>query len=169
MKPVTPTLYIRSPIKSQRPIIAPEVTVEQVSANAYWNTQYANTGTPVVPYVGANPCSMKPVVPIHGVPGQNMKAKPQSQKVTPQMQVSAIPSTRMLTVSRERANPDSSMTKPTCMQKTRYAATSVQTVLIALICGGGSAGAVSAYAEAGRYHFDISKRTSPSPTILPAI
>src|ERR1700689_4605343 len=112
---------------------------------------------------------MKPVVPIHGVPGQNMKANPHSQKVTPQMQVSAIPSTRMLTVSRERANPDSSMTKPTCMQKTRYAATSVQTGLIALICGGGSAGAVSAYAEAGRYHFDISKRTSPSPTILPAI
>ena len=48
-----------------------------------------------------------------------MNAKPHSQKVTPQMQVSAIPSTRMFTVSRERANPDSSMTKPTCMQKTR--------------------------------------------------
>ena len=62
---------------------------------------------------------MKPVVPIHGVPGQNMNANPHSQKVTPQMQVSAIPSTRMLTVSRDRAKPDSSMTKPTCMQKTR--------------------------------------------------
>ena len=48
-----------------------------------------------------------------------MKAKPHSQKVTPQMQVSAIPSTRMLTVSRERAKPDSSITKPTCMQNTR--------------------------------------------------
>src|SRR5258708_9335743 len=112
---------------------------------------------------------MKPVVRMHGVPGQNMKAKPHSQKVTPQMQVSAIPSTRILTVSRERANPDSSMTKPTCIQKTRYAATSVQTVLIALICGGGRAGAVSAYAAVGRYHFEISNSTSPSPIILPNI
>src|SRR3984957_6412980 len=167
MKPVTPTLYNKSPMKSQRPIIAPEVTVEQVSANAYWKTQYASSGTPVVTYVGARPCSMKPVVPIYAVPGQNMKAKPHSQKVTPQMQVSAIPSTRMFTVSRERANPDSSMTKPTCMQKPRYAATSVQTVLIALTCGGGKAGAASAYATDGRYHFEISKRTSPSPIILP--
>jgi hypothetical protein len=75
----------------------------------------------------------------------------------------------MFTVSRERANPDSSMTKPTCMQKTRYAATSVHTVLIALTSGGGRAGAVSAYAAAGRYHFEISKSTSPSPIILPAI
>src|SRR6202045_2770552 len=169
MKPVTPTLYNKSPMKSQRPIIAPEVTVEQVSANAYWKTQYASSGTPVVPYVGASPCSMKPVVPIHGVPGQNMKAKPHSQKVTPQMQVSAIPSTRMFTVSRERANPDSSITKPPCIQKTREAATSFQTVLIALTCGGGSAGAASAYAVAGRYHFEISNRTSASPIILPAI
>src|SRR5229473_1266940 len=155
-------------MKSQRPIIAPEVTVEQVSANAYWNTQYASNGTPVVPYVGASPCSMKPVVPIHGVPGQNMKAKPHSQKVMPQMQVSAIPSTRILTVSRERANPASSITNPTCMQKTRYAATSVHTVLIALICGGGSGGAASAYAALGMYHFVISKSTSPSPIVLPA-
>src|SRR6267154_3806208 len=152
----------------QRPIIAPEVTVEQVSANAYWKTQYASSGTPVVPYVGARPCSMNPVVPIHGVPGQNMKAKPHSQKVTPQMQVSAIPSTRMFTVSRDRANPDSSITNPTCMQKTRYAATNVHTVLIALICGGGKGGAASAYAALGRYHFEISNSTSPSPIILPA-
>src|SRR5216684_376967 len=161
MKPVTPTLYKRAPMKSQRPIIAPEVTVEQVSANAYWKTQYARSGTPVVPYVGARLCSMKPVVPIHGVPGQNMNAKPHSQKVTPQIQVSAIPSTRMFTVSRERANPDSSMTKPTCMQKTRYAATSVQTVLIALTCGGGSAGAASAYAALGIQTFEIKKSTMP--------
>src|SRR5260370_41922072 len=106
-------------MKSQRPIIAPEVTVEQVSANAYWKTQYASSGTPVVPYVGARLCSMNPVVPIHGVPGQNMNAKPHSQKVTPQIQVSAIPSTKMLTASRERAKPASSITNPTCMQNTR--------------------------------------------------
>jgi hypothetical protein len=42
-----------------------------------------------------------------------------NQKVMPQMHVSAMPSMRMFTVSRERANPDSSITKPTCMQKTR--------------------------------------------------
>src|SRR6266404_1056546 len=98
---------------------------------------------------------MKPVVPIHGVPGQNIKAKPHSQKVTPQMQVSAIPSTMMFTVSRDRANPVSSITNPTCIQKTRYAATRVQTVLIALICGGGKGGVASANAELGRYHFEI--------------
>src|SRR5271154_4064661 len=112
---------------------------------------------------------MKPVVPIHGVPGQNMKAKPHSQKVTPHMQVSAMPSTRMLTVSRERANPDSSMTKPTCMQNTRYAATSVHTVLMALIVGGGSAGVESAYAVAGKYHLEITATTMARPIILPTI
>src|SRR5271156_5211917 len=112
---------------------------------------------------------MKPVVPIHGVPGQNMKAKPHSQKVTPQIQVSAIPSTRIFTDSRERAKPASSITKPTCMQNTRYAATSVQTVLIALICGGGSGGAASAYAELGIYHLEMSSSTMPRPIILPSI
>src|ERR1700722_2490069 len=110
---------------------------------------------------------MNPVVPIQGVPGQNIKAKPHSQKVTPQMQVSAMPSTMMLTVSRERAKPVSSITKPTCMQKTRYAATSVHTVLIALICGGGSAGAASAYAEFGIHTFEIKNSTMPRPIILP--
>src|SRR5579862_623190 len=110
---------------------------------------------------------MKPVVPIQGVPGQNMKAKPHAQKVTPQIQVSAIPSTRMLTVSRERAKPDSSITNPTCIQNTRYAATSVHTVLIALMCGGGSGGAASAYAEFGKYHFEMRRTTMPSPIIFP--
>ena len=37
-----------------------------------------------------------------------------------------------LTVSRERQNPASSMVKPTCMPKTRKAATRVHTVLIGL-------------------------------------
>src|SRR5262249_22074925 len=109
---------------------------------------------------------MNPVVPIHGVPEQNMNAKPQPQKVTPQMQVPAIPSTKMLTVSRERANPDSSITNPTCMQNTRYAATSVHTVLIALICGGGREGAESAQASFGRYHLVIKVKTMAKPIIL---
>jgi hypothetical protein len=34
--------------KPQRPTIAPDVIVEQVSANANWNTQNASSGTPVV-------------------------------------------------------------------------------------------------------------------------
>src|SRR5215472_1782263 len=109
---------------------------------------------------------MNPGVPIHGVPEQKMNAKPQSQKVTSQIQVSAIPSTRMLTVSREPANPDSSITNPTCMQNTRYAATKVHTVFIALICEGGSAGAASAQASLGRYHLVIKVRTIAKPTIL---
>src|SRR5215831_9003341 len=109
---------------------------------------------------------MKPVVPIHGVPEQNMNAKPHSQKVTPQIQVSAIPSTRMLTVSRERANPDSNITNPTCMQNTRYAATRVHTVLIALMCGGGRGGAASAKTSPGRHHLVMSVRMIARPIVL---
>src|SRR6185436_16785472 len=138
MKPVTPMLYRISPTKPQRPTIAPEVMVEQVSANANWKTQNASNGTPVEPYVSARPCRKKPVVPMKPFPGSNMNAKPQAQKVTPQMQVSTIPSTRMLTDSRDRAKPASSITNPTCMPKTRNAAISVQAVLIALMEAGGA-------------------------------
>ena len=53
------------------------------------------------------------------------------------MHVSTMPSTRMLIDSRDRANPASSITKPTCMQKTRNAASSTQTVLSALTSGDG--------------------------------
>jgi hypothetical protein len=49
MNPVTPTLYSRSPMKPQRPTIAPDVIVEAVSAKANWKTQKASSGTPVVP------------------------------------------------------------------------------------------------------------------------
>src|SRR5215467_8851027 len=111
--------------------MAPEVIVDAVSAKANWKTQKASNGIPVAIYVGLKPIKKKPCVPIQGVPGSNMKAKPQAQNNTPQIQVSAMPSTRILTDSRERANPASSITKPTCIQKTRNAATSVQTVLIA--------------------------------------
>ena len=75
------------------------------------------------------------VVPMKPLPGSNMKAKPQAQNVTPQMQVSTMPSTRMLTDSRDRAKPASSITKPTCMPNTRNAAMSVHAVLMALIVG----------------------------------
>src|SRR5215467_6322691 len=133
-----------SPMKPQRPTIAPDVMVEQVSANANWNTQYASSGTPVVRYVSGRPFRKKPCVPMNGVPSMNMNAKPQAQNVTPQMQVSTMPSTRMLIDSRDRANPASSMTKPTCMPNTRNAAMSVQAVLIALISGDGPLAGVCA-------------------------
>src|SRR5882762_10675361 len=46
----------------------------------------------------------------------------------PQRQVSTIHSISTLTVSRDRQKPASSIVKPTCIPKTRNAATSVQTV-----------------------------------------
>src|ERR1035438_10205133 len=70
-----------------------------------------------------------------------------AQNRRPQRQVSKTHSTSTFTVSRERQNPASSMTKPTCMAKTRKAAISVQTVLsgltmsLARTTGGASAGA----------------------------
>ena len=101
---------------------------------------------------------------MNGVPSSNMKAKPIAQKKTPQMQVSAMPSTRMLTDSRSRAKPASSMTKPTCMPKTRKAAISVQAVLIALTdaIGSGAAGAALwASASSGRNQRVISGEHQP--------
>ena len=78
------------------------------------------------------------------LPFMNMNAKPQAQNVTPQMHVSTMPSTRMLTDSRERAKPASSITKPTCMPNTRNAAISVHAVLMAFISGVGPAAAACA-------------------------
>ena len=139
MNPVTPMLYRMSPTKPQRPTIAPEVIVDAVSANANWNTQNASSGTPVVPYVSGRFCRKNPCVPMNLLPSSNMNANPIAQKKMPQMAVSAIPSTRMLTDSRSRAKPASSMTKPTCMAKTRNAAISTHAVLIAFTVAIGSA------------------------------
>src|SRR6185436_20860529 len=136
-----------SPTNPQRPTMAPEVMVEQVSANANWNTQNASSGTPVEPYVSARPLRKNPVVPMKPFPDSNMKAKPHAQNVTPQIQVSTIPSTRMLMDSRDRANPASSITNPTCMPKTRNAAMSVHAVLSALISGVGPAAAACACSD----------------------
>src|SRR5215467_8163722 len=121
-----------SPMNPQRPTMAPDVIVEHVSANANWNTQNASSGTPVVMYVSGSPLRKNPVMPMNPLPGSNMNANPQAQNVTPQIQVSTMPSTRMLIDSRDRANPASSITKPTCMQNTRNAASSTHTVLSAL-------------------------------------
>src|SRR5215471_14784956 len=138
-----------SPINPQRPTIAPEVMVEQVSANANWNTQNASSGTPVDPYVSASPLRKNPCFPMKPFPSSNMNAKPHAQNVTPQMQVSTIPSTRMLTDSRDRAKPASSMTNPTCIANTRNAAMSVHDVLMALTSGEGPPGAGACANSAG--------------------
>src|ERR1700728_3163936 len=50
-KPETPIEYQRSPQKPVRPSMAPDVIVEQVSANANWNRKNASVATPVEPYV----------------------------------------------------------------------------------------------------------------------
>ena len=97
------------------------------------------------------------------LPGSNMKAKPHAQNKTPQMQVSTMPSTRMLIDSRERAKPASSMTKPTCMQNTRNAASSTQTVLRALTSGDGPSCACSI----GGRNTLIAVSSSVSPISLP--
>src|SRR2546426_4962701 len=71
------------------------------------------------------------------LPDPNMKAKPNAQNNSPQMQVSTIPSRMMLTDSLERAKPASRHMNPACMKKTRNAAMRVQAVLIGLMYGGG--------------------------------
>ncbi len=78
------------------------------------------------------------------------------------MQVSTMPSTRMLIDSRERAKPASSMTKPTCMPKTRKAAISVHTVLMALTSGdGAAAGACAKTADARKTFIAVKSRIRP--------
>src|SRR5882672_10639124 len=61
-----------------------------------------------------------------------MKVNPKAKKRTPQRQVSTMHSINTFTVSRERQKPASSIVKPTCIAKTRKAASSVHTVLIGL-------------------------------------
>src|SRR6266404_2053805 len=61
-----------------------------------------------------------------------MKEKPKAKNRTPQRQVSTIHSINTFTVSRERQKPASNIVKPTCIQKTKNAATRVQTVLSGL-------------------------------------
>src|SRR5215471_17165517 len=78
MKPETAKLYSRSPIHAVRPIIAPEVMVEQVSAKANWKSQYARNATPVDSYVAGASLRKNQCIPIHPFPWLNMKANPQA-------------------------------------------------------------------------------------------
>src|SRR4029078_4051028 len=84
------------------------------------------------------------------LPEPNMKAKPNAQNRSPHKHVSTMPSSRMLTVSRVRENPASSIMKPACMKNTRKAAISVHIVLIGLIrsvAAGGGAPSAEAFDE----------------------
>src|SRR4051812_21542464 len=153
-----------SPMNPHRPTMAPDVMVEHVSAKANWNTQYANSGTPVVPYVSGSPLRKNPVMPMKPFPGSNMNAKPHAQNVTPQMHVSTMPSTRMLIDSRDRAKPASSITNPTCMPNTRNAAMSVHAVLSAFMVG---VGPPASACTAGERKMLIAATTSARPIILP--
>src|SRR6266566_3418251 len=103
MKPDTAVEYRMSPLNPVRPTIAPDVTVEQVSANANWNSQNARNATPVVPYVAGAPCSMKYWCPIQPLPAPNMNANPKAQNKIPHRHVSNTHSRRTFTVSRDRA------------------------------------------------------------------
>src|SRR5690348_12332970 len=137
MNPLTPIEYSRSPLNPVRPTIAPDVIVEQVSANANWNRKNAMNATPVsnVPpnvYVASAPLRKKNVCPMNPLPAPNMNANPNAQNSSAHRQVSTMHSWRMLTTSRVRANPASSIMNPACMKNTRNAATSVQAVFVPL-------------------------------------
>jgi hypothetical protein len=84
------------------------------------------------------------------------------------MQVSAMPSTRMLTASRERAKPASSISKPTCMQKTRKAAINTHMVLMALISGVASRPGAAACTMPGTTVV-MAATMMPMPSSLPAM
>src|SRR5579864_7005557 len=83
------------------------------------------------------------------LPEPNIHANPHPQNKSPQRQVSMMPSSNTLTVSRVRANPASSIMKPACMKNTRNAVTRTQTVLIGFTNGGFSGAAGAAAGAAG--------------------
>ena len=124
-------------MKPVRPTIAPDVIVEHVSAKANWNRKNAMNATPVsnVPwyvYVASAPFRKKNSWPMKPLPKPNMKAKPNAQNSSAHRHVSTMHSWRMLTTSRVRAKPASSIMKPACMKNTRNAATSTHAVLVPL-------------------------------------
>ena len=68
-----------SPLNPVRPTIAPDVTVDAVSANANWNSQNARNATLVVPYAAVMPCRKKYWCPMQPLPFPNWNAKPIAQ------------------------------------------------------------------------------------------
>src|SRR3569623_311034 len=104
------------------------------------------------------------------LPEPNMNAKPNAQNSRPHRQVSTMPSSRMLTVSRVREKPASSIMKPACMKNTRNAASSVHIVLSGLIRSAAVGVPLSARASAPKYHETpaMPPIRMSAPSILPA-
>ena len=100
------------------------------------------------------------------LPRPNMNAKPKAKNSRPHRQVSTMHSIKTLTVSRERQKPASSIVKPTCMPKTRKAATSVQTVLIGLTMSVAATSPVSAAAACDPIRLEAAT-TSPTTRLMP--
>src|SRR6266851_4839005 len=100
-----------------------------------------------------------------------MNAKPKAKNRTPQRHVSTIHSINTLTVSRERQKPASNIVKPTCIPKTRNAATSVQTVLSGLTMSfpfkSGSAAKTFPKPRRSGKSATIPISSKPTPTIFP--
>ena len=105
----------------------PDVIVEHVSAKReleYPVGQQRHAGCAVD--VGGS-LEEEPVHADEAVAVHEHERKAHAQKRDTEMQVSTMPSTRMLIDSRDRAKPASSITKPTCcIQNTRNAASSTQ-------------------------------------------
>src|SRR5438067_7301124 len=121
-----------SPLNDVRPTMAPEVTVDAVSAKANWKRKKARNATFVDPYAAGALFRKKYWCPMIEFPTPNWKAKPNAQYRSPHRHVSNTHSKRMLTVSLDRANPASRPMNPACMKNTRKAVTSTQIVLIGL-------------------------------------
>jgi hypothetical protein len=74
------------------------------------------------------------------LPVPNWKAKPTAQYRSPHMHVSNTHSSRMFTVSLERATPASRAMKPACMKKTRNAPSRTHNGVIGLTHAGSDHG-----------------------------
>src|SRR3954453_9613806 len=120
-----------SPLKLVRPTIAPDVTVDAVSANANWKRKNARNATcvsksPPYVYVSGAPCRKKYEWPMKPFPKPNWKAEPTAQERRPEGRGEKTHSMITFTDSRERATPASRAMKPACMKNTRKAVTSTQ-------------------------------------------
>jgi hypothetical protein len=105
------------------------------------------------------------------LPSPNIQAKPTAQKRMPHRHVSAMHSTMMFTVSRDRAKPTSRAMKPACMKNTRNAVTRTQMVLVGLIRSAALGPSWRVEAPAGVLTKCVNRVIAPhtpaSPTIFP--
>ena len=128
-----------------------------------------------MPYVAGASFRKKNSWPMKPLPAPNMNAKPNAQNSMPHRHVSTMHSSRMLTTSRVRAKPASSIMKPACMKNTRKAATSTHTVLSGLTMSsafsvGASCPSIGAPALVEKYHVKSphAEQHDAEPEHLPA-